>query len=117
MRCAGAALLFAALAGCAAPGGLANLPGRTGASFTSDVKGLAVNGSPQRIDFGRAPSGVIAALDRELGKGRALGVAGCPAGIVDQRDWSGMVLTFTAERFVGWRRDASSAGQTCAATA
>ncbi|OIP86496.1 MAG: hypothetical protein AUK37_03160 [Rhodobacterales bacterium CG2_30_65_12] len=112
----GAALLFAALAGCAAPGGLADRLGGPGATFIADANGLAVDGSSLRIDFGRAPSGVIAALDRELGKGRVLGVAGCPAGIADQRDWGGLVLSFTTERFVGWRREVSSAGETCAVT-
>ncbi len=60
---------------------------------------------------------MIAALDRELGRGKALGLEGCPASIVTRRDWDGLVLTFTGERFVGWRSATGSAGQTCAATA
>ena len=67
----------------------------------------------QRIDFGRAPSGVMAALDREIGPGRAMLVEGCPAGVVAQRAWGDMVLTFTAERFVGWRRGTALAGLVC----
>lgn len=112
----GAVLLCVALVGCAAPGELADGRARAGAGFSPDANGLAVTGSSLRIDFGRAPSGVIDALDRELGKGRALGVEGCPTGIVRQRDWGGLVLTFTAEQFVGWRGPDGAAGQTCAAT-
>lgn len=99
------------LAGCS---GLPNahVP-RPGAAFVPDANGLAVVGSPQRIDFGRAPSGVITVLNREVGPGRDLGVSTCPTGIVTQRAWRGLVLSFTDERFVGWRNADGSAGQTC----
>lgn len=118
MKRAGPAILIAALlSGC---GGVTP-PGQagagTGAQFSPDPGGLAVVGSDQRIDFGRAPSGVIAVLDRELGRGKALGVAGCPANIVDQRAWSGLILAFTAERFVGWRQGAVQAGTACTGAA
>lgn len=88
---------------------------RVGVRFVGDAQGLAVPQAGQRVDFGRAPSGVIAALDRELGPGRPLGLSGCPAGVTAQRSWGGLVLTFTDERFVGWREAGGSAGQACAA--
>jgi hypothetical protein len=81
--------------------------------FLPDEGGLAVAGAGQRIDFGRSPEGVIAALDRELGRGRLLGFEGCPAGVVRREAWGDLVLTFTDERFVGWKTAAGSAGQTC----
>lgn len=86
---------------------------RSGVTFAPDANGLAVVNSAQRIDFGRAPSGVISVLDRELGKGRTLGLQGCPEGIVRQSEWNGLVLTFSAERFVGWREGGAQAGQVC----
>jgi len=70
------------LAGC---GGGMNLnpfskPEPQGIELATDAFGLAIVGTDgQRIDFGRAPSGVIAALERELGPGRDIGLAGCPA--------------------------------------
>ncbi|GKY86489.1 hypothetical protein [Sinisalibacter aestuarii] len=106
-------VLGAMLAGCADGGGDRPMSARTGVTFTPDRNGLAVDGRSQRIDFGRAPSGVITALDRELGRGRDVSLIGCPAAIASQRDWAGLILTFTAERFVGWRTAADRAGQTC----
>ena len=117
MRRLGRGLALAALvAGCAGVDLDTTQAARRNASFTPDANGLAVVNAAQRIDFGRAPSGVISALDRELGQSRALGTEGCPAGIVSQRDWNGLVLTFGAERFVGWRNDGAQAGQVCGAT-
>lgn len=114
MKHAGWGLALAALlAGCGGVGLVTTQAARSGATFAPDAHGLAVVGSAQRIDFGRAPSGVISALDRELGKGRVLGAEGCPAAIVSQREWDGLVLTFTGERFVGWRDDNGQAGQIC----
>ncbi len=90
-----------------------------GIQLETDAGGLAIVGpgimgtDGQRIDFGRAPSGVIAALERELGPGRALGLDGCPSGVRQQIAWGDLVLTFTDERFVGWRGAAGGAGQTC----
>jgi hypothetical protein len=110
--------LALALAGCAgAPGPLApaNVPG--GARFLPDARGLGVDGTGLRIDFGRSPAGVIAALDRELGPGRALGLDGCGAGINRQMAWGDLVLTFTNERFAGWRQAGRSAGEVCGALA
>lgn len=114
MKRAARAVAFAAfLAGCGGIDLATTQPSRSGATFIPDANGLAVASSAQRIDFGRAPSGVISALDRELGKSRVLEAGGCPAGIVSQREWDGLVLTFTAERFVGWRHHNTQAGQVC----
>ncbi len=85
-----------------------------GVQFLPDQQGLAVVPGGLRVDFGRAPSGVVAALDRELGPGRALSVAGCPTGVAQQRAWGDLVLTFTGEEFVGWRSGATHAGTVCA---
>jgi hypothetical protein len=112
-RFAATLMACAVLAGCAEVSATQQATGRQGISFTPDQAGLAVTGNALRIDFGRAPAGVIAALDRELGPGRDLGVAGCGADISAQRDWGGLVLTFTSERFVGWRQAGESAGQIC----
>jgi hypothetical protein len=85
-----------------------------GIQLETDAAGLAIIGSGgQRIDFGRAPSGVIAALERELGPGRRLALTDCPRAVVQQIAWGDLVLTFTDEQFVGWRGIAGAAGQTC----
>lgn len=107
-----------ALAGCG--GGEAGLfdrkteAGPRGIQLETDAKGLQIIGAGGgRIDFGRAPAGVIPLLERELGPGRALALANCPAGVVQQIAWGDLVLTFTPERFVGWRGADGAAGQTC----
>ena len=85
-----------------------------GIALETDAGGLAIAGSGgQRIDFGRAPSGVIAVLERELGLGRPLALTNCPTGVRQQIAWGDLVLTFTDERFVGWRGTDGAAGQTC----
>jgi len=106
--------LVLAVAGCAADAPSTDRAARSGVSFTPDQTGLAVEGTGQRIDFGRAPDGVIAALDRELGPGRPLVPDGCPAGVSQQISWGTLVLTFTEERFVGWRQGPAAVGQVCA---
>jgi len=98
--------------GCVSPQ-QASQPTRKGADFRPDAAGLAVFPMGQRIDFGRSPKGVIPALDRELGVGRTLTLAGCPAGVSMQRQWNDLILTFSSERFVGWRQGAGSAGRVC----
>jgi hypothetical protein len=107
MRAAVAALFLSACAA-GAPEAV-----RQGVAFVPDARGLGVAGHSQRIDFGRSPEGVIAALDRERGAGRVLAVSGCPAGVQRQVAWDDLVLTFTEERFVGWRRGDAAAGQVC----
>lgn len=107
-----ALVAFVLLAGCS------GLPDRgaqrQGVDFAPDAGGLAVVGSNQRIDFGRAPTGVVVALDRELGRHRELPLTGCPSGVIAQRAWGDLVLTFSAEGFVGWSQAGAKAGQTCA---
>ncbi len=78
-----------------------------------DLKGLAIVGSQQRIDFGRAPEGVIAALNRSYRRAKARPLEGCPADIRQQIAWGELILTFTDEAFVGWRQGNSYAGQIC----
>lgn len=85
-----------------------------GISLVPDAQGLGIAGSPKRIDFGRSPRGVVPVLTRELGAPRALGLEGCPVGVVQQMAWGDLVLSFTRERFVGWRMAQTRAGQTCA---
>jgi len=68
-----------------------------------------------RIDFGRAPEGVIAAVTRVLGRPETLPLSGCPAAIATRLRWDDLDLTFTADRFVGWRTPAGQAGQVCGA--
>lgn len=82
--------------------------------FQPDPSGLGVEGSALRVDFGRAPEGVIAALSRDLGAPSPRPLDGCPPGIERRLAWGDLVLTFTRERFVGWRRGDALAGQTCA---
>ena len=81
-----------------------------------DKGGLAVTPSGQRIDFGRATSGVITALNRELGAHRARALVACPHLVMQQLEWSGLILTFSSSRFIGWRQDDRSAGQVCGST-
>ncbi|MEJ1991391.1 MAG: hypothetical protein P8X50_06635 [Maritimibacter sp.] len=81
--------------------------------FIPGATGLAVPEAGQRIDFGRSPEGVIAALDREVGPGRELPLVGCPESVARQIDWQGLVLSFSRERFIGWRSGNQQAGQTC----
>lgn len=107
--------LLAGLAACNTgdPSATARATAPTGAVFVPDAGGLGVAGSAQRIDFGRAPSGVISVMDRERGEHRELSLAGCPPGVVKQLAWGDLVLSFGRERFVGWQSAAASAGTTC----
>ncbi len=67
-----------------------------------------------RIDFGRSPEGVIRALDRELGPHRALPLSDCPQGVQERLQWGDLVLTFSDEQFIGWRRGDHARGIVCA---
>lgn len=78
-----------------------------------DGAGLGIEGSSSRIDFGRSPGGVLAALEREFGPGRVLPLDDCPAAIAYQVAYGDLVLTFSDEQFVGWQQPAGSAGQVC----
>jgi hypothetical protein len=83
-----------------------------------DSGGLQPNGTPLRIDFGRAESGVIPAVSRLLGEDPAFRgpLAGCSLTAVR---WSaGLTLWFDGGAFVGWTAvdpiGAGSAGRICA---
>lgn len=85
-------------------------PART---FVPDAEGLAVSGTSLRVDFGRAPAGVIEPLTRDLGPADPLSLAGCPRTITQRLRWETLELTFTAEQFVGWRQGGDASGQVC----
>lgn len=111
-----AALAFPiALAACGGPG--FELPDnsatRAGIVLAPDEAGLGIEGSSQRMDFGRAPDGVITIMTREFGAYRTLGIAACASGVMRQLAWREMVLTFSGEQFVGWRTPESNAGAVC----
>jgi len=110
-------ILCLALAACGGGGSHWNNPFRKadrGLQLQTDVNGLAIMGRHgERIDFGRAPEGVIAVLDRELAPGRQMSLEDCPAGISQQVSYGDLVLTFTDEQFVGWRGVQGAAGQVC----
>lgn len=86
---------------------------RQGVEFAPDANGLAVMPSAQRVDFGRSPKGVIPVLTRELGKPKVLGLTGCPPSITRRMQWDDLELTFTQERFVGWRKGDAQHGRVC----
>ncbi len=103
------------LSGCAVTGAADRVPPNPSPGLVPDRNGLAVVGTGLRIDFDRAPAGVIAALDRLRGAHRPLPLETCPAGILRQYQWGDLILTFTDERFVGWRQAGASAGLICGA--
>jgi hypothetical protein len=82
-----------------------------------DANGLQPNGTPLRIDFGRAEAGVIPAVSRLLGRDPVSRgpVVGCSLSAV--RWDTGLTLWFDSEAFVGWTAADSigtgSAGHTC----
>ncbi len=82
-------------------------------TFTPDASGLSVAALDLRIDFGRAPEGVIAALDQNIGRHQVLNISGCPSGVVQQIRWGDLILTFTDEQFVGWHQNGTVQGTTC----
>lgn len=85
-------------------------------TLAPDLKGLGIVGSAQRIDFGRAPEGVIAALNSSYRRSKVLDLAGCPADIRQQIAWGDLILTFSDEAFVGWREGNTFAGTVCTAS-
>ena len=105
------------LAACSVPtGGFdPTISARSAITLIPDAAGLGIEGTTQRIDFGRSPRGVIPVMDRERGRGQALELDECPSGVVQQIAWGDLVLSFTDERFVGWRAGDRRAGTTCAA--
>ncbi|SMR82574.1 hypothetical protein SAMN04488030_2927 [Aliiroseovarius halocynthiae] len=112
MRCVCAAFgVVVALSACVQPS--AQVQPRKGATFLPDAQGLAVQPSAQRVDFGRSPKGVIPALTRELGRPAVLPLTGCPTGIAQRMRWGDLELTFTSERFVGWKQGEGQHGRVC----
>lgn len=83
-------------------------------SLVPDAEGVLVQPYQMRIDFGRSPKGVVPVLDRELGVHKAMPLTKCPAGIARQSKWGSLVLSFTQERFVGWRQGTQTQGLVCA---
>ncbi|MGH1369902.1 MAG: hypothetical protein ACRBCL_14925 [Maritimibacter sp.] len=102
------------LAGCGATGAMEKPAPRQGVTFTPDAQGLGIENSAMRVDFGRSPKGVIPVMTREMGEGKTLALTGCPVGVVQQIEWDGLTLSFTSERFVGWKSATARAGQSCA---
>jgi hypothetical protein len=101
--------LSLALAACAPTAEVAPPP-----AFTPDSEGIALVGSPQRIDLGRTQEGVIAAVTRLEGRGPA-GTTVCPSGATAVRWPSGLSLHFSDSAFLGWAdTDGRSAGLPCA---
>ncbi|MDA5092932.1 hypothetical protein O2N63_02435 [Aliiroseovarius sp. KMU-50] len=101
-------LLLLVLAGCQAK------PTTSSVTFVPDLEGILVLPHDKRIDFGRSPMGVVPILDREMGMRKVRSLSGCPADITARYQWGDLVLSFTPERFVGWRKGARSQGLTCA---
>ncbi|WP_282181997.1 hypothetical protein [Aliiroseovarius marinus] len=113
MRLLAGLMGLALLSACVQPSG-PTPASRQAVSFVPDAQGLAVLPSNQRVDFGRSPKGVIPALTRELGRPTTLPLTGCPTGITQRLRWAELELSFTAERFVGWKRGADQRGRVCA---
>jgi hypothetical protein len=100
--------LALAVAACAPTTEAARPPG-----FAPDAAGIAIAGSPLRIDFGRAQAGTIAAVTRLEGRGPAATTA-CPGGTTAVRWASGLTLHFRGGAFLGWARpDGTAAGIGC----
>jgi hypothetical protein len=104
---AAVALAFA-LSACAAAPEAERAP-----AFAPDADGIALVGSPLRIDFGRAQAGAISAVTRLEGRGPA-GTTACAGGVSAARWDSGLALHFRDGAFLGWSRpDGTSAGIAC----
>ena len=103
---------LALLSACVQPGEPMPQP-RQAVSFAPDAQGLAVLPSNQRVDFGRSPKGVIPTLTRELGRPTAIPLTGCPSDITERLRWEELELSFTSERFVGWKRGSDQRGRVC----
>jgi hypothetical protein len=98
-----------ALAACAPTAEVAPPP-----AFTPDSDGIALIGVPQRIDFGRAQEGTIAAVTRLEGRGPAATTV-CSSGATAVRWPSGLSLHFSDGAFLGWADgDGRAAGLPCA---
>lgn len=104
-----AVALALALAACTPTAEVARPP-----AYTPDANGIALVGSPLRIDFGRAQAGTIAAVTRLDGRGPSATTA-CASGVTAVRWPSGLTLHFQRGAFLGWSgADGTSAGLVCA---
>ncbi|ABD56986.1 hypothetical protein [Jannaschia sp. CCS1] len=95
---ASACALIALLAGCVGGG-----PGQVASddSYRLDAEGIAVLGSGQRIDFGRARDGVAQSMTRLRGTAPDMLVCNDPG--MTALAWSdGLDLVFVNGAFVGW---------------
>lgn len=82
-------------------------------AFAPDAEGIAIVGSPLRIDFGRTEESTISAVTRLEGTGPRE-VVDC-GGVRAARWPSGLGLHFRDGAFLGWARpDGSGAGIPCA---
>jgi hypothetical protein len=82
-------------------------------AFTPDPQGIALIGSPLRIDFGRSQEGVITAVARLEARGPSATTA-CPGGGSAVRWPGGLALHFRGGAFLGWAQaDGTSAGIGC----
>jgi hypothetical protein len=103
-----AVVLALALAACTPTTEAARPP-----AFAPDSSGIALVGSPLRIDFGRAEEGVVSAVTRLEGRG-PVGTTSCPGGTTAVRWASGLTLHFRGGAFLGWARaDGAAAGIGC----
>lgn len=105
----GAVALVLAFSACAAAPEAERPP-----SFTPDADGIAIVGSPLRIDFGRAELGAVAAVSRLEGEAPRQTVL-CGDGVRAVRWASGLSLHFREGAFLGWSvADGTAAGIGCA---
>lgn len=108
MRTAAAGLILA-LAACAPAPRAAPPP-----AYAPDAGGIAILGTGQRIDFGRAEAGAIAAVTRLQGQAPDDRVA-CPSGATAVRWADGLSLHVADGAFLGWAApDGTTAGMPCA---
>ncbi len=77
-----------------------------------DAQGISVDGSGQRIDFGRAQAGVIETMTRL--QGRAPTILPCDLSTRSAARWQdGPLLVFRNGNLVGWSNEGNGAGETC----
>ncbi|WP_172298553.1 hypothetical protein [Pseudoruegeria sp. HB172150] len=96
-----AALLLAACSGTPDP----SAP--SGGTIRPDASGLAIEGSPLRIDFGRTRDSTLAAVTRLMGAAPSSQVSNpeCGAGPTLIVEYDGLDLLFQQDAFRGWVAD------------
>ena len=106
-----AVALALSLMGCGAATAPGPDPAPSGHVFDAD--GIALVGSPLRIDFGRAEPGAVAAFSRLEGRDPS-GSSDCGGGVRAVSWPGGTTLQFRNGGFLGWSLpDGTSAGVTC----